>query len=109
MRARTTVVLLEPVLAVDSYTKEQTADWSQAPTEHPNIPASVDPISSSEALLTAGTVITRWVCYLPEGTTVAPTWRVRWRGDDYDVDGGVELHEGVREGYLSIVLKRVEG
>lgn len=102
-------MLLEPATKTDPLTEENVPDWDVLPTEHPDTPAAVDPLSSTEAVLTAGTVISRWVCYLPEDTVVESFWQVRWNGADYEIDGEVALQEGSREGYLTATLKRVEG
>lgn len=110
MRPRTTVTLLEPATTTDPYTGEARPNWTATPTEHPDTPAAIEPLSSTEATLTAETVISRWVLYLPAETTIEPSWRVRWRGDDFDVDGEIQVWEGRRdEAYRSCLLKLVEG
>lgn len=118
MRARTTVVLLEPATKADRHTEEVVPDWSQDPAEH-EAPAAVEPIGSSEQVLTSGTVTSRWTLMLdprdaedPEAVArLASTWRVRWRGRDLEVDGDIDVWENRRRGevYRSCVLKAVQG
>lgn len=125
IRLRDAATLLEPDTSADSYTEEAAPDWDKDPVRELDVPFKGEPVSSSEELLTAQTIIARWKGYLPalipdptdaSGATllaladvVTSTWRVRWHGDVYTIDGDVEVHrkdDTVR--YLSVILKRVK-
>lgn len=110
MKPRTTVDLLEPRTEVDEYTQEPSVDWDTAPIVHVGVPAAVEPLTSTEDVLTAATLVGRSRCYLPAGTRVEAWWRVRWLGDDYLIEGDVEKWIGMRgEAYQVLILKKVTG
>lgn len=103
-----TVTILEPVIATDQY-GQSSPDWTQAATET-DAEAELQPISSTEAVLTAGTVISRWSLWLDPAATLEPSWRVRYDGETYEVDGRVEKWKVNREiDHLHCLLKLVEG
>lgn len=108
MRPRTTVALLEPATSVDEYTGAATIDWDLAPTIHAEVLAAVEPVSSTEAALTASTIVSRMRLYLPGDTVIDPRWRVRWEGVDYEIDGDVEPWvNGRGPQYLHCLIKKV--
>lgn len=108
MRPRTTVDLLQPATKVDEYDQTTTADWTVPPTVHAGVPAAVEPLTSTEAVLTAETIVSRLRVYLPGDTVVEASWRIRWRGDDYLIDGDVEPWGNLRGvSYLHCLIKKV--
>ena len=108
VRPRTTVALLEPATTADEYDQSVTIDWTLPPTVHDGVLAAVEPVGSTEAVLTASTIVSRLRLYLPGDTTVDSTWRVRWQGDDYLIDGDVEPWVNARgTQYLHCLLKKV--
>lgn len=119
--------LLEPDVTVDTYTEAGRPDWDKDPVRTlAGVPFQASPVSSSEQQLTATTIISRWKAYLPPaikdpddptGATwlqlqgvLTSTWRIRWDGDVYEIDGDVERHKHRRcTRYLSMFLKKVSG
>ncbi len=84
---RHTVTLLRAPVVTSTY-GNQGRDWSLA-TETPS-PASVQWANSSEDVSGENRVTTRMKLYLPHGTDLDPTDRVRYGGEVYRVDGDVE-------------------
>lgn len=108
MRPRTTVALLEPATSVDEYDGSTSINWALPPTIHDGVLAAVEPISSTEAVLTAETIVSRFRLYLPGDTVIDARWRVRWQGEDYLIDGDVESWvNGRGTQYLHCLLKKV--
>ena len=102
------VTLLEPATKVDRYTGTGVPDWSQPPVLHPG-KGVVQVVSSTEAVLTSGTVVQKARCWLPPGKPVTSSWRVRWDGDDYEIDGAVERKKrGTQVHHMHMWLKRVD-
>lgn len=117
------VTLLEPATVTDRYTEEERVDWTQPPTEHLH-EGEVQVVSSTEAVLTAGTVVQKARCWLPPEAagyygfglygvgayagSFSTKWRVRWDGDVFEVDGEVERKKvGGQVDHLHMWLKRV--
>lgn len=101
------VTLLEPKTVTDRYTEEERVDWTQSPTEHPS-EGVVQVVSSTEAVLTAGTVVQKARCWLPPEVGITTVWRIRWDGDTFEVDGEVERKKvGDQIDHLHMWLKRV--
>lgn len=117
--------LLEPDVTVDAYTEEEKPDWAK-PVKRTlaAVPFQGSPISSTEETLTAETIISRWKAFLPPaikdpadetGETwlqledvLTSSWRIRWDGDVYLIDGDVGRHKHRRcTRYLSVLLKKV--
>lgn len=70
--------------------------------------AHVEPLSSTEAVLTASTVISRRRCLVPPTDAITSASAVRWDDQDYQVDGAVGRHKlGGRVRHLSVILKVV--
>jgi hypothetical protein len=110
VRLRDEAILLEPATSTDAYTGDAAPDWKQLPASATPAPFYGSPVSTSEAVLTAGTVIAYVKGFLgPEWDgLVTPAWRIRWDERDYEIDGEVERHKtrsSVR--FLSVLLKRV--
>lgn len=86
-----------------------TADWVNA-TESAPQPAAVQPLSSSEDVVLQARTETRWRLFLLPTTDVLTTDRVRWAGNDHEVDGEVERHRiAGRDHHQELVLLRVVG
>jgi hypothetical protein len=109
---RDRVDILHPVTRTDSYTEATVPDWTQDPTETTGVRATVQPVVSTEAQVTATTVVSSWDCWMPADTEVDTTDRVRW--DDgtgpavYTIDGEVERWKsGRRVRRIHFTLKRV--
>lgn len=65
-------------------------DWDNS-TSTTVTGCSVQPAPSDEFTVDRDTFITRHVAFLPSGTDIAPTDRVVWNGDTFNIDGGVLL------------------
>lgn len=110
VRLRDEAIVLEPATKDDTYTGGPVTDWDQPPVSATPTLFYGHPVSTSEAVLTSGTVISYVQGFLgPEWDgLVTPAWRIRWDGDDYEIDGEVERHKtrsSVR--FLTVLLKRV--
>lgn len=104
------VDILAPGTSINPYTELASADWTLTPTVvAAGVTANVQPATSTEAQVTAGTLITRWVCHLPGDLVgVTAACRIRWRGDMYTIEGDVEQwRSGRRTRRLAVTLKRV--
>lgn len=109
------VTLLEPPVITDPYTEDDLIDWNRPndwtrpPVEHPS-EGDVQVTSSTEAVLTAGTVVQKARCWLPPEAPLTTAWRIRWDGDTFEVDGEIERKKVGREiDHLHCWLKRVAG
>lgn len=108
---RDAVTVLQPVRDKDPYSGELgPPDRTQPPKATYPVRGAVQPLSSTEAVLTASTVVSRWRCWVPPDTPLDPLWRIRWRDNDYEIDDAVGLHTlGPTKHHLPVVLKLVEG
>jgi hypothetical protein len=57
------------------------------------------------------TTVTGWLVFVPPGADIRPGDRVRWHGDDYEVEGDPAVWSPPvgPEHHLEVVLKRVKG
>lgn len=105
-------VLLEPATTLNELTETARADWTKPAKSSLPTAFKAEPVDSSEAVVTAGTVISRWQAWLPgdwDGR-VTPAWRIRWDGLDYEIDGEIgRWKKGTSVRYLTCILKRVAG
>jgi hypothetical protein len=69
------------------------------------------PGASSELTDQRDTVITGMLVFMPSGTDVEPTDRVRWNGDLYAVEGEPDRWDDIRGNahHIEVQLRRVEG
>ena len=104
------VVILTPTSTTDRY-GDVVDDWS-TPTTRTVTGAAFDPGTLSEDNDGRTAVIAQPSLLLPPGTTIASNERVRVRGVDYEVVGGVadwrNPFTGVAAG-VTLALKRVDG
>lgn len=110
VRLRDRAVHLVPATRTDPRTGEVTADWSKPPASSTSIPFQHQSLTTDEQLLTAETIVTRGRGYLPPWLdgVVTPEHRIRWDGDDYEIDGDVERHKTrTRVRYLTVTLRIV--
>jgi hypothetical protein len=112
VRLHDQAVVLEPDTRVDRYTDTPEADWSKPPVTETPTPILMRPLNSFEAVATAETVVSRWRAYLGPAWdgVLTPAHRIRWDGDDYEIDGAVERHKTrscVR--YITVTLKLAKG
>ena len=110
VRLRDEAVLLEPDVSADRETEEQVPDWGKSPASATPTRFQAQPLTSTEEVLTADTVIARWRAFLPPtfAGIVTPAWRVRWDDEDYEIDGDIEKHKrGTSVRYISVTLKKV--
>lgn len=112
VQLRDEAVLLEPDTRLNENTEEQVADWTKPPVSVTPTRFKGEPVSSTEEALTAETIVSRWVGYLPPmwDGILTPAFRIRWDGEDYLIDGAIErfkTRKCVR--YLMVILKRVDG
>jgi hypothetical protein len=79
---------------VDGYGGVKVRDWGNAATV--TLPASVQPVSTTEDTTARQTTVERWRLRTPLTSDLVPTDRVRWRGRVLEVDGEVELWDPTR-------------
>lgn len=105
-----TVTIIRPTFEEDRY-GNQVPLWTNA-TEIPVREAAYDPGTMAEDDSRRTAVIARPTVFLPTGTDVRPTDRVRVRGIDYDAIGHPSdwrnPFTGRRPG-MTLGLKRVDG
>ncbi len=99
---RDTVTLLRAPIVTNPYGNSG-RDWSVA-TER-TVAANVQGPSGGEDLAEGNRVTSRWRLFLPATADLAPTDRVRWKGEVYDVDGEVFARRGR---HVKALLARVE-
>lgn len=112
IRLRDEAIVLEPATAADPYTEQNEPDWQLEPLSATPTRCKIEPLSSTEDVLTSETIVSRHRGYLgPEWDgIVTPTFRIRWDSEDYRIDGDLERFKtrgAVR--YLAFALKRIEG
>ncbi len=83
---RDTVTLLRAPVVTNPYGNSG-RDWSVATAM--TVPASVQWDRGSEDVADENRLTTRMKLFLPAGSDLAATDRVRYRGKDYEVDGDV--------------------
>lgn len=107
MNLTDTVTVLNPTTTTDRY--NNTVDSWTTPTETDS-PAWVGGQSTREVLTDGDRTTQLLTCVLDATAPVTPKSRVRWRGDDYEIDGDPLPHSrrGVLHHY-ELTLKRVEG
>lgn len=102
-------LLRAPVIA-DPYSGNETRDWDAAKELGP-YPAAVQPGSGQagagqELTDRMQVTITRWSVNMPP-VGALPTDRVRWRGDDYEVDGEVGSWPGSPRDHHEFTMNRL--
>ena len=92
VRLRDEVVVLEPATKVDSYTETATVDWTLPPASATPTRFKGEPLSSTEEVLTAETIVSRHRGYLDPmwDGIIDSSFRIRWDDQDYRIDGDVE-------------------
>lgn len=72
---------------------------------------SVQPTGATESTDRGDLLVTRLTAYLPPGTDLVATDRVRWLGDVYEVDGEPARWRDdlATEDHVQAQLKRVQG
>lgn len=112
-----TITVLRPTLIVER--GDEVPDWSLPPAQHLIAGCRLQPMSADEVLFSGagggGTarnaVVSRWRLLLPADADLHEHDRVRYEGNDYEVDGLVQ-HWPSPTGALAhgeAVLRRVEG
>ena len=112
VRLHDEAIILEPATKADSYTGLPVSDWDALPASATPERFKGEPLSSTEAVLTAETVVSRWRGYLPPmwDGILTPAFRVRWDEKDYEIEGDIERFKTRRcVRYLAVILKRVDG
>jgi len=113
MKYPETVVRLRAPLVTDAY-QDKVRDWDNA-VETTITDVQVQPSESSEpATVGRSTVITHMRLLTPIGTDIdlERTDRIRWDGDDWEVDGEVARYMRPSTGavhHVEATLKRVAG
>ena len=79
------VDIIRAASSTDAY-GDPTLDWDTATTTS-EVPAWVQPRTTSEVTGGRSAVLTEWMAFLPPETDVAAHDRLRWEGRLYDVDG----------------------
>ena len=104
MRGRHVIVRERAPLVDDGY-GNSVRDWAAASLlTIPN--CSVQPAVGTEVTVNRDTVVSRWQLFAPEGTDLLPSDRVRHLGVVYEVDGDVQLWDGLGR-YVYAVLQQV--
>ena len=77
-------------------------------TRTQNVPVEVQPVSSTEDVVSQQETVTRWRLFAGPGTDLAATDRVEFAGGTYEVDGDVERWRARgAEHHVEAVLKMV--
>lgn len=90
-RLRDRVTVLNAPVVVDPYNPNSPTsqrDWDAA-TARPE-QATIRPLTSTETLLNADTIVSRWRILLPPDTTATGASRIKWRGLTFEIDGEVQ-------------------
>ncbi len=106
---RDTVTRLRAATTTDRYGNE-THDWS-TPDELPITGCDVQPLAGPEDTVDRQQVTRRWVLFAPAAADITAADRIRWDGDDYDIDGEVRPWRSPtgRLDHIEADLVRVEG
>lgn len=104
-----TVTVLRGAATVDRY-GDPIDGWSTA-TETEITGCRVQPAAGPEDTVDRNQITRRWLLFVPPGADIRATDRVRWDGDDYDIDGEIRRWPSVsgRLAHLEADLIRVEG
>ena len=99
------------VTIVRSAGKDPLGDPLPGDTETTVSGCFVQPRSSGELTDMRDTVITGLVVFLPTGTVITATDRIRWDGVLYAVDGEPAAWDEIsgKQHHLEVALRRVEG
>lgn len=102
-----TATVLNPGTATDAY-GNTTQTWD-TPDESV-VSAWVGPQRTTEALAAGDLFTSTLLCLLPPDAPVTDKSRIRWRGDDYDIDGQAQpvMRRGVLHHY-ELTLRKVTG
>lgn len=108
MILRDRVTRLRAVLTSDDY-GNQARDWATASAV--DYPAEVGPTSTTEDVDDQQRTTTRWRAILPPLADVEATDRIRWDGQDFEVDGEVECwkRRGRPHHVEAVLLKVTQG
>lgn len=108
MNLRDRVTIVRAPLVTNAH-GNQVRDWPNG-TRQFDVPADVQPATTSEQTADRQTTLTRWRVFLPAGTDVLVTDRLEWRGATLEVDG--EPEHWRRRGtahHIELLARRVEG
>lgn len=96
----------ETLTLLDDPPADRHGDPTGPPVETVVEGCAVQPRTSSELADQRTTVISGYAAFMPPGTQVKATTRVRWREQLYEVDGDVADWPGE---HVQVQLKRVRG
>lgn len=82
--ATDTVTAVHPAWITDH--GSQVADWDNATTDDVT-GCRMQPRTGAEILDHRDAVTSRWLLMAPAGSPIYPRDRIRWRDDDYDIEG----------------------
>lgn len=100
-----TIVVLRASTAGDDY-GNSAPDWATA-AETTVEGCSVQPQIGLENTVGRDTVVPRWTLYAPDDADLLATDRVRFDGDDYEVDGEPQRWEFPPLAHLVALLQKV--
>lgn len=104
------VDILRAPLITDTYHADGARDWVNAVTIAADVPASVQPQSSTEETTDRQAVVTTWRVFLPPGVDVEPEDRIALGALVLDVDGEpMRWREGGTEHHVEAQAKRSRG
>jgi head-tail adaptor len=105
---RDQVERLRPTTSGDGY-GNQVPTWA-APAIAA-YPAEVQPLSTDENVMDQQRTTSRWRLFLPAGADVTAADRIRWDGDDYEIDGDVQRwkRRGAAHHLEAVLLKVKQG
>lgn len=107
--ATDTITVLRAVAAVDRY-GDTISGWD-TPTETDLVGCRVQPAAGPEDTVDRDQITRRWLLFAPPGADILATDRIRWNGDDYDIDGELRRWSSPtgRLAHIEADLTRVEG
>ena len=100
-----TVTVVRPGRKAGDYGTGTVPDWDNA-TSTDYEGCSVQPVVGGEYTVDRDSTTTRWQAWVTPEADVAPTDRVVWRGDTYDVDGDVQRWDFPPLAHLVVPLVR---
>jgi hypothetical protein len=99
------ITVVRPGRKPGDYGTGTVPDWDNA-TRAEVTGCSVQPVVGSDYTVDRDSTTTRWQAWVPPATDVAPTDRVEWRGDTYEVDGDVQRWDFPPLDHLIVPLVR---
>lgn len=99
-----TITILRATVTEDRFGNESRSWGTAAQTSVRG--CSVQPLDGPEQTVGRDTVVPRWKLFAPAGTDLLASDRVRFNGDDYEVDGAPQVWDFEPLGHVVAFLRR---